>query len=172
MGYISNRGVLSGPIQLNGVRESDNNKVWITPITKTNMGFGIHFSDAANTPATSSGHYFPIFTATPAYTAENWESISHAAATMQWVNDNFISNGSGDVPGFDPTKYVKVEDFNFLESTVDSNIQRIKTLEETVLQIDPLKNRITILENNFNSYKNNPYPDGVIFVAGTAAEVV
>ena len=171
MGYISNKGILAGPIQLNGNASADNGKVWIVP-KKEKEYLGIHFSNSKNASASVSGNYFPLFIATPSYNSQTWDSIKHAAATMEWVNSNFVTKGDSDVPSFDPSQYVKVTDFNNLENIVDNNIIRIQTLESKILDIDPLKIRVTTLENNFNSHKNNPYPDGVIFVAGTAAEVV
>ena len=174
MAYISNTGVLSGPIQLNGNTTEENGKVWLLT-KKINNDIAILCYDKPSYDP-EAPNYFPIYASIPlslpvgSSSSAEWTKYDNAVATIGWVRTNFTS--STGVAGFNPDDYVKKETYNVLKSTVDSNTIRIKTLEETVLQIDPLKNRITILENNFNSYKNNPYPDGVIFVAGTAAEVV
>lgn len=260
MGYISNKGVLAGPIQLNGNKSSDNNKIWIQTasdkfaklkwlpedwtlwgtcdgdtsdyeyeiqgyfdiekpsgadkktIAIVARGDHINFQDdnnytdyeiyvkedsipegyiitdchaflcIKNTRDVSvfvtkhndykgaQNSYSCIYAATPSYTEESWIMHKNAVATMGWVAENFSSTGG--VPSFNPSEYVNKTEFISLKSIVDNNVIRIQALEDKILDIDPLKTRVTTLENNFNSYKNNPYPDGVIFVAGTAAEVV
>lgn len=260
MAYISNTGVLSGPIQLNGNKSSDNNKIWIqtasdkfaklewwpedwilwgtcdgdttfctyevqgyfdiekadgtnkkTVLIKTrgdhinyqedenytdykinveensipkgyvvtgcNAFLYIKNTNDASTFVTkhsdfkgAQNSYSCIYAATPSYTEESWVMHKNAVATMGWVAENFSSTGN--VPSFNPSDYVTKTEFASLKTVVDNNVIRIQTLENKILDIDPLKTRVTTLENNFNSYKNNPYPDGVIFVAGTAAEVV
>ena len=132
MGYISNKGILAEPIQLNGYTVKDNNRVWIIPKETSNGVFGIHFKDDSQNDIVD-GHYFPIFASTPTYDEKSWDQIKHGVATMQWVADNFLSNGDGDVPAFDPTKYVTIVAFNSLESIVDSNIIRIQALENKIL---------------------------------------
>lgn len=174
MAYISNIGVLSGPIQLNGNTSDDNGKVWLVSKKINNDVAILSYSKSSYDQAGAC--YIPIYASTPSSlptdkaNSSEWTKYDNAVATIGWVRTNFTS--STGVAGFNPDDYVKKETYNALKAIVDNNIIRIQTLESKILDIDPLKTRVTTLENNFNSYKNNPYPDGVIFVAGTAAEVV
>lgn len=169
MGYISNKGVLAGPIQINGSSSSDNNKVWM--FAKEYNGDVSVYLYGDRTFSSTSNKYIPIYAAMPlGISSGDISKYDNAVATVGWVRTNFSSTTG--IDGFNPDAYVKKDIYNILDELVHNNVSRIETIENKILKIDLLENKITSLESGFNSYKDNPYPEGVIFIAGTAAEVV
>lgn len=169
MGYISNKGILAGPIQLNGSSSDDNGKIWI--FAKERNGDVAAHIYGDRTFSSTSNKYIPIYAAMPlGISSGDISNYDNVVATVGWVRNNFSS--STGISGFNPDEYVKKETYNLLDGIVHNNVSRIETIENKILKIDLLENKITSLEGSFNSYKDNPYPNGVIFIAGTAAEVV
>lgn len=162
MDFISSSGVMAGPIQLNGNNHSDNGKVWLT-VGDNGYVTAAHFCKTRSIPLTSAENYFPIFAATPSYTEDTWDHVKQAVATMEWVASNFTSSG-GEVPAFNPSDYVKATDFKTLSKEVEQIADDIKLLENKSDQIDKNKQDIKALQD----YTKNPFPDGVIFIAGGA----
>ena len=167
MGYISNKGILAGPIQLNGNTKNDNDVLWLKSVYRDDYDemkevvLQVYNSDMQN--------FAPIYASMP-LNVTDWTKEDNAVATVGWVRTNFSS--STGINGFNPDDYVKITIFNDLKKQVNNNSNRIDSLEKTALQINPLIQKVDTLDRDFKTYKENPYPNGVIFIAGTAAEVV
>lgn len=179
MGYLSNKGVLAGPIQIPSTVDSQ--ATWIVQ-----EGSNLYFSQVAKRPQTVDQYGTTLWAKTSLEGYNDPKECQNMVATVGWVMQNFKSES---LPTFSPNDFVSIPLYNELVARVEKDEDDILDLQQRVLvlentsnifrnDIQTNKNNIQInatniekLRNDFTKYVDDPFPNGVIFIAG-GAEVV
>ena len=185
MGYINSQGISNGPIKLQHSDGTNYSGTWIAPAPNN----GIKIVPVPD--QWYSEFYGPIYAYTPVSIPESGSITldaldSKCVATVGWVM-SYVSKGIG--TDINLNNYVDKEQFNGFQDQVIENKNnitahgnRLNILEADVNILKNFKSaidiRVTNVENSLdrlwtahNTHLDNPFPDGVIFIAGNAEGV-
>lgn len=182
MSYISKQGIAGGPLKLQYSDGTTYQGTWIVPSANPGLKF------TSNLSALYANDLVPLYATTPTTTGTPTTANSleeSCVATVAWVR-SYVTAGSRElnldlyvnIDQFEPYRIKTLEAFNLATEvsikveTLTARVADLESFKTTIIKrVEIAEQHIDDLDFKLNSHIDNPFPDGVIFIAGNAEGV-